>query len=101
MGEQIMSVKRKNYTAEEKAKIALEALSGRYTTNQLTSKYGVHGTQINAWKKRLKTEVSDIFRSRRGREKIETQALTDELYREIGHLKMQLEWLKKKSELFS
>lgn len=96
-----MTTKRKKYTAQEKAKIALEALSGRYTVNELTSKYGVHSTQINSWKKRLKAEVANIFSGKQDREKIDSQTLTDELYREIGRLKMELEWLKKKSDLFN
>ena len=90
-----MTIKRKKYTADERARIALEALSGCYTLNELTSKYGVHGTQINGWRKRLKSEIASIFQDRRGREKTDTQALIDELYKEIGRLKMELEWLKK------
>ena len=70
---------RKTYTAEEKAKIALDALSGNYTQSQLTSKYGVHSTQINAWKKRLKTEVADIFRDRRKPDDQDKERLIEQL----------------------
>lgn len=91
---------RKKYTPEEKAKIALEALSGRYTLSQLTSKYSVHSTQINAWKQRLKSGVSNVFRDRRRRDDEDKAALIDELYKKIGQLNIELEWMKKKSERF-
>jgi transposase-like protein len=95
-----MSKPRKKYTPEEKAKIALEALSGHQTQSQLTSKYGVHSTQINAWKKQLKTEVADIFRDRRKRDEYDKEQLIEQLYQKVGQLNMEIDWLKKKSELF-
>lgn len=91
---------RKKYTADEKAKIALEALSGRFTQAELSSKYGVHNTQISTWKKLLKSNISDVFKDKRKRDSESQQALVDELYRQIGQLKVELDWLKKKSELF-
>src|SRR4051812_25930356 len=91
---------RKNYTSAEKAKIALEALKGTMTQNEITSKYGVHSTQIFSWKKQLLESLPEIFSDRR-REKDKTQEeLIEELYKQIGQLKVELDWLKKKSELF-
>jgi putative transposase len=95
-----MSVKRRKYTASEKAKIALEAIKGTLTQSQITSKYGVHSTQIAAWRKQLIESLPDIF-SDRIREKDKTQEeLIEELYKQIGQLKVELDWIKKKSDLF-
>lgn len=91
---------RKNYTADEKAKVALDALSGRYTQSQLTSKYGVHSTQITSWKKRLKSGIVDLFRDGRRREDKDKDELIEELYQKIGQLNIELDWLKKKCALF-
>lgn len=82
---------RKHYSADEKAKIALDALSGRHTQSQLTAKYGVHSTQITSWKKQLKSNVSDLFNDKRKRDERDK----DELYKKIGQLNIELDWLKK------
>ncbi len=92
---------RKTYSAGDKARIALEALKGDVTLNELTAKYQVHGTQINAWKKRLKEQVSEIFKDRRSREDGGKEALVEELYKKVGQLQLEVDWLKKKSELFN
>ena len=91
---------RKKYTAAEKTKMVLEAFKESTTQSQLTSKYGVHATQINAWKKQAIAGIADIFSKRKERRNQDQQALTDELYKQIGQLKVELDWLKKKSELF-
>ena len=96
-----MSKLRKNYTADEKAKIALEALSGQLTGAQLTSKYGVHSSQINSWKKRLKSEIGNIFKDHRKRDELDKDQLIQTLYQQIGQLKVEIDWLKKKAELFN
>jgi len=96
-----MAKKRKSYTASEKAKIAFEALKGELTLNELTAKYGVHATQINRWKRDLKEGMASIFIKKPDKEQSEALALTDELYKQIGQLKVELDWLKKKSELFN
>lgn len=95
-----MIKKRKSYTAEEKAKIALEALSESRTSSELTSQYSVHSSQIAKWKKHLKLHIADLFRDKRNQDKVEHEALVEELYKEIGRLKVKCEWLKKKSSLF-
>ena len=65
-----MSTPRKNYTAAEKGKIALEALKGSLTQNELTSKYAVHSTQIAKWKKQLSEGVTEIFSEKRRKKDI-------------------------------
>lgn len=91
---------RKKYTAAEKTKMVLEAFKESTTQSQLTAKYGVHASQINAWKKQAISGIADIFSKRKERRNQDQQALTDELYKQIGQLKVELDWLKKKSELF-
>jgi transposase-like protein len=81
--------------------VALEALRGEKTIAQLSSEYGVHGNQIRQWKKKLIEELPAIFSERRRRSEKEGEELTSELYRQIGQLKVELDWLKKKSELLS
>jgi transposase len=95
-----MSKMRKKYSPSDKAKIALEALKGDLTLSQLTAKYQVHGTQINAWKRRLKEHVTDIFKDQRSSDSASQEGLVEELYKKVGQLQLELDWLKKKSELF-
>jgi transposase-like protein len=90
---------RKRHPAVFKAKVALEALRGDKTIAQLSSEYGVHGNQVRQWKKKLIEELPTIFSDRRRRSEKESEELTSELYRQIGQLKVELDWLKKKSEL--
>lgn len=91
----------RKYTPSEKANIALEALKGELTQSQLSSKYQVSSSQIKVWKRQLKEHIVDIFRDTKNPKVAEQAALIEELYQKIGHLQMDLEWLKKKSELFS
>lgn len=90
---------KKNYDAAFKAKVALEAVKGEKTIAQIASEYGVHPNQIGQWKKRLLEELPGLFSDRRKREGKEEEAQTDELYRQIGQLKVELDWLKKKSQI--
>jgi len=90
---------RKRHDGLFKAKVALEALKGEKNIAQLSSEYGVHGNQIRQWKKRLLKELPGIFSDKRKKSDQDTEELTSELYRQIGQLKVELDWLKKKSEL--
>ncbi len=88
---------RKHFSADIKAKVALEAIKGQRTTNEIAAEYGVHPSQIAQWKKQALEELPHIFASGRRDHKQSEEALTAPLYQEIGHLKVQLDWLKKKS----
>lgn len=94
-----MSVKKK-YTAEDKAKVAIEALSGNITLNEISSKFQVHSTQIKSWKTIAREAVVAGFKEN-PKHSLQDAELVDELYRQIGQLKVELEWLKKKSALFA
>jgi putative transposase len=93
-----MGSTRKNYPASFKVKVALAALKGDKTMAQLASEFGVHSNQIQQWKKRLQSEATTIFSSRRSKTEREAAELQAELYRQIGQLKVELDWLKKRVE---
>ena len=90
-----MSVHRKRYSAEEKARVAIEAIKGQKTLNELAAEYGVHPSQITQWKKQAVEEISLGFAGGRARRERSEEALVASLYQEIGQLKMELDWLKK------
>jgi transposase len=96
--EQVMSEsKRKNFTGEFKAKVALEAIRGIKTVNEIGQEFGVHPTQVGMWKKELQEQASSLFDAKRGPKPADPSASPERLYSEIGRLKMELDWLKKKS----
>ena len=92
-----MKNKRRNHSAAFKAKVALTAAKGDKTTAELASQYGVHPSQIAKWKKQLLESVPEIFSCRRQNERQDQEVLTAQLYQQIGQLKVELDWLKKKS----
>ena len=92
-----MTRKRRVLGAAFKAKVALAACRGDKTTAQLASEYEVHAGQVTAWKKQLLAEAASLFEDRRGRKPDESAADEQQLYEQIGRLKMEVEWLKKKS----
>jgi putative transposase len=94
-----MMTQRKHYSADFKARVALEALKGHHTVNELAGTYGVHPTQIAQWKKHLQSELPQIFSMRRQKREQDQEALQAQLYQHIGQLKVELDWLKKKSGL--
>ena len=95
-----MARTRKVHSAGFKAKVALAAIKELETVSQLASVHGVHPSQINQWKKQLLEGAEGVFRNGPGpkRPGNEDDCSTAELYEQIGRLKMQLEWLKKKAE---
>ena len=88
--------KRKTIPAETKVKTALAALRGEKTINQIASDYGVHPVQISQWKRELLEKAPELFRDRRARAEKDQEDLVDNLYRQIGQLQYELNWLKKK-----
>ena len=91
-----MSRKRRVFGASFKAKVALAAARGDKTTAQLASEFSVHTSQVTSWKKQLLGQAAELFEDGRGR-RDESAADEQELYEQIGRLKMEVEWLKKKS----
>jgi transposase-like protein len=90
-----MTQQRKRYSAELKAKVALEAIKGHKTANEIASAYGVHPTQIAQWKKQVLDELPHFFSAHQGQREKADEALIAALYQEIGQLKVELDWLKK------
>jgi transposase len=89
--------KRKMHTAEFKAKVGLEALRGVKTINEIGQAYGVHPAQVGQWKKEIQEQAKTLFEGKRGPKPLAEHQEPDVLYGEIGRLKVELDWLKKKS----
>ncbi len=92
-----MIKKRRKFGATFRAKIALAAVRGDKTTAQIASENKVHANQVSKWKKQLLDGVPELFADGRSRAREESTSNEGELYEQIGRLKMELEWLKKKS----
>ena len=91
-----MSKKRRQHSAQYKFQVALEAAKGNKTLSELSSETGIHPNQISSWKRQLLSDGAELFQ-RNGAGKEDGQAEQEaELYEQIGRLKMELEWLKKK-----
>src|SRR5438445_1560879 len=92
-----MAAKRKVHTASFKAQVALAAHKGDRTVNELAGQFGVHPTLIHGWKKQLLAGADQIFSNGARTNASDGEAEKAELFEQIGRLKMELEWLKKKS----
>lgn len=90
---------RKVHSASFKAKVALEAIREMKTLNEIGQEYGVHPVQVSHWKKALLEQASEVFEGKRGPRAVTAHGDPERLYSEIGRLKMELDWLKKKSGL--
>ena len=93
-----MSKKRNRYTAEFKAKVALAALKNEQTISELAAHFGVHPTMINSWKRALVDGAADIF-GKGEKSRKQSEAQIDDLYRQIGQLKVENDFLSKKLSL--
>ena len=91
--------KRKVFGAEFKAKVGLEAIRGVQTINRIAQQHGVHPVQVSQWKKEILEQAGTLFEGKRGPKAVNEYSEPERLYGEIGKLKMELDWLKKKSGL--
>ncbi len=87
---------RKKYNANFKAKVAIEAIKGYWTMSELSSKFEVHRDQVQKWKKIVLTEIPVLFSGKENKERKSNEKLIDELYTQIGRLKVENDWFKKK-----
>ncbi len=95
-----MRKKRRQYSNQFKFKVALEAVRELKTINEIASTHTVHSSQVKTWKKQLLTEGPAVFGGNTAQQLRAQEAREAELYEQIGRLKMELEWLKKKSTQF-
>lgn len=91
--------RRKNFTGEFKAKVALEAIRGIKTVNEIGQEFGVHPMQVGLWKRELQEQASSLFDVKRGPKPADRSASPERLYSEIGRLKMELDRLKARKGL--
>ena len=90
-------MKRKRYSKEFKARVALEAIKGQKTAAELASEYEVHVSQINIWKKQALEALPEVFCRSQAREAEQREVERDRLYQQIGKLQVEVDWLKKKT----
>lgn len=96
-----MAKKRRRFSPEFKFRVALEATKGQRTLSELSSEFSVHPNQISQWKRQLLENGADVFNQNGASRDRDQDAVQTELYEQIGRLKMELEWVKKESTLFS
>lgn len=92
-----MARSRRRFGAALKAQVALEAIRGQRTLAELAGEHQVHPNQISQWKKQLLDGATGLFADRRAKQELEQRELTDRLYQQIGRLKVELDYLQKKS----
>jgi len=95
-----MKKQRREHSEQFKFKVALEAIKGLRTVNEIASEYSLHPNQVSGWKKRLLEEGPGVYSRNRERGQASAAKQEAELYEQIGRLKMELEWLKKKATPF-
>ena len=93
----MVGLKRQTHSAKLKARIGLEALRGEKSINQIAQDHGVHPVQVGQWRKHLSESAESLFEGKRGPKIVDVTVDQDRLYSEIGRLKVELDWLKKKS----
>ncbi len=95
-----MTKKRRKHSSQFKFKVALEAVKENATLNEIASGNNIHPNQVSTWKKQLLLEGPTVFGQQTAKKLAEQTAREAELYEQIGRLKMELEWLKKKATPF-
>ena len=88
--------RRKRYDGQFKAQVAIEAIKNQQTVAQIASEYGVHPNQVSQWKTQVLDQLPQLFTTGRSKATTDSTRLVDELYRQIGQLKVELDWLQKK-----
>jgi transposase-like protein len=88
---------RRQFTAEFKARVAIEAIKGQRTVQEIAAHFEVHPNIVTSWKREALAELPRVFSDRRVHGNESDEALKDALYQQIGKLQVQLDWLKKKS----
>jgi transposase-like protein len=96
-----MTTPRKKHTIQTKVKVALEAIKGEKTTSEIMSRYGIHSTQVNNWKNQALKILPDAFSGKIKKRDDDQQGLIDELYKQIGQLKVENDFLKKNIDFSS
>ena len=91
---------RKRYDATFTAKVALAAVRGDKTISELASQHAVHGNLVSQWKRKLLANIELVFTEADDGQREDREALLDDLYQQIGRLKVELEWLKKEAAQF-
>ena len=92
---------RRNHPPSLKAKVAVEAIRAHKTTTEIAQMFGVHPTQVGGWKKQALSGLPEIFSNGREQLRQQTDAEKDELYKQIGQLKVELDFLKKRAGLIT
>ncbi len=88
-------MKRKNHTKNFKAKVALAAIKGQKTTNEIASEFGIHISQVNRWKQEALQSLPEVFGSKKEKTINEMESERDHLFQQIGKLQVEVDWLKK------
>jgi transposase-like protein len=94
-------MQRNNYSAEFKTKVVLAVLKGDKTINEISSLYSVHPNRVMNWKKQAVSAIPESFSAKRVRQEKDDEELKAQLYQQIGQLKVELDWLKKKVGVFN
>ena len=90
---------RKQFSPTMKARVALEAIRGESTTAEIARQYSIHPNLVGIWKRHALEGLPELFATPRGKKPDTEDVDKDDLYRKIGQMKVELDWLKKKSGL--
>jgi transposase-like protein len=96
-----MRQKRRTFSPADKAKIALEAIKGVHTISEIAQRFEVHPTQVNTWRRELTERLPELFGDKQDTAAQDQSRLIDELYKQIGQLMVERDWLKKKADQVS
>ena len=91
----------KSHNAQLKARVALEAIKGLRTVNEIANAFSVHPNLVGKWKKQATEQLPQLFQDGRARQRVADEELQAQLYQQIGQLKVELDWLKKKAGLYA